>query len=114
MASADFPSGIFMTASAHVPQQRAERGPTQYLLMQWCGHGKQYEKRARRIAIFRPVVRPVAPGGWIIGQNRRRGPACSFFALEHDPEKWMPVFRKDHAPTKKLDHDPVQFDRIMV
>ena len=20
--------------------------------------------------------------------------------LEHDPEKWMPVFRKDHAPTK--------------
>jgi len=21
--------------------------------------------------------------------------------LEHDPEKWMPVFRKDHAPTKK-------------
>jgi carbon-monoxide dehydrogenase medium subunit len=21
-------------------------------------------------------------------------------ALEHDPEKWMPVFGKDHAPTK--------------
>jgi hypothetical protein len=20
--------------------------------------------------------------------------------LEHDPEKWLPVFRKDHAPTK--------------
>jgi hypothetical protein len=35
-------------------------------------------------------------------------------ALEHDPEKWMPVFRKDHAPKKKLDHDPIQFDRIMV
>jgi len=34
--------------------------------------------------------------------------------LEHDPEKWMPVFRKDHAPTKELDHDPIQFDRIMV
>src|SRR6202045_5140365 len=34
--------------------------------------------------------------------------------LEHDPEKWMPVFRKDHAPTKKLDHDPIQFDRTMV
>jgi hypothetical protein len=34
--------------------------------------------------------------------------------LEHDPEKWMPVFRKDHAPTKKLDNDPIQFDRIMV
>jgi hypothetical protein len=21
-------------------------------------------------------------------------------ALEHDPEKWIPVFRKDHAPLK--------------
>src|SRR5580698_3063147 len=40
-----------------------------------------------------------------VGRGRR---------LEHDPEKWMPVFRKDHAPTKKLDHDPIQFDRIMV
>jgi len=28
--------------------------------------------------------------------------------LEHDPEKWKPVFRKDHAPTKKLDHDQIQ------
>jgi hypothetical protein len=35
-------------------------------------------------------------------------------ALEHDPEKWTPVFRKDHAPTKKLDRAPIQFDRIMV
>src|SRR3984957_21346266 len=26
----------------------------------------------------------------------------------------MPVLRKDHAPTKKLDHDPIQFGRIMV
>jgi hypothetical protein len=34
--------------------------------------------------------------------------------IEHDPEKWMPVFRKDHAPTKKLDHDPIQIDLIMV
>jgi hypothetical protein len=23
-----------------------------------------------------------------------------FTSLEHDPEKWNPVFRKDHAPTK--------------
>jgi hypothetical protein len=42
------------------------------------------------------------------------GGAISLRGLEHDPEKWMPVFRKDHAPTKKLDHDPIQFDRIMV
>jgi hypothetical protein len=23
-------------------------------------------------------------------------------ALEHDPEKWMPVFRTDHAPAKSM------------
>jgi hypothetical protein len=23
-----------------------------------------------------------------------------FVAIEHDPEKWSPVFGKDHAPTK--------------
>jgi hypothetical protein len=25
---------------------------------------------------------------------------CWFSALEHDPEKWKPIFRKDHAPSK--------------
>src|SRR6266852_4925456 len=28
--------------------------------------------------------------------------------LEHDPEKWEPVFRKDHAQTERSDHDPIQ------
>jgi hypothetical protein len=27
--------------------------------------------------------------------------------LEHDPEKWNPVFGKDHAQTKKLNHDSI-------
>jgi hypothetical protein len=25
----------------------------------------------------------------------------SAFSIEHDPEKWKPVFRKDHAPSKR-------------
>ena len=25
--------------------------------------------------------------------------------LEHDPEKWKPVFRKDHARKKELERD---------
>src|SRR5262249_5005191 len=25
--------------------------------------------------------------------------------IEHDPEKWIPVFGRDHAPTKKLTRD---------
>jgi hypothetical protein len=25
--------------------------------------------------------------------------------LEHDPEKWMPVFRKDHAQSKNLERN---------
>jgi hypothetical protein len=35
-------------------------------------------------------------------------------ALEHDPEKWKPVFRKDHAQTKRLDHDAILRNRIMI
>jgi hypothetical protein len=34
--------------------------------------------------------------------------------LEHDPEKWAPVFGKDDAQTKDLDHDPIQSNWIMV
>jgi hypothetical protein len=25
--------------------------------------------------------------------------------LEHDPEKWVPVFRKDHAQIKEIERD---------
>jgi hypothetical protein len=28
--------------------------------------------------------------------------------LEHDPEKWTPVFGEDHAQMKNLDLDPIQ------
>jgi hypothetical protein len=34
--------------------------------------------------------------------------------LVHDPEKWKPVFGKDHAPMQNLDLDPIHFDRIKV
>jgi signal transduction histidine kinase len=36
-------------------------------------------------------------------ENRRPNGAIfslKFAPLEHDPEKWTPVFRKDHAPAK--------------
>jgi hypothetical protein len=32
--------------------------------------------------------------------------------LKHDPEKWTPVFRKDHAPAKKLERRPIQSETI--
>jgi hypothetical protein len=38
---------------------------------------------------------------------------CDAVELEHDPEKWKPVFRKDHAQSKRLDHDAIPH-RIMV
>src|SRR5207344_2243723 len=34
-----------------------------------------------------------------------RGRRIQVGALEHDPEKWIPVFGKDHAPTKKQSGD---------
>ena len=63
---------------------------------------------------FSPALRP-----W--DQASPAGPAqCPWFvavdllldSLEHDPEKWEPVFRKDHAQTR--DHDAVQLNRIMI
>src|SRR5262249_16479642 len=35
-------------------------------------------------------------------------------ALEHDPERWKPVFGQDQAPTQYLGHDPIQYARIML
>ena len=35
-------------------------------------------------------------------------------ALEHDPEKWNPVFGKDHAQNKNQDYDPIQLNWIIV
>ena len=35
-------------------------------------------------------------------------------ALEHDSEKWKPVFAQDHAQTNNLDRDPIQSDWITV
>jgi hypothetical protein len=32
-------------------------------------------------------------------------------ALEHDPEKWEPVFREDHAPTTS-EHDPEKWEPV--
>jgi hypothetical protein len=32
--------------------------------------------------------------------------------LEHDPEKWIPVFRKDHAQTKRQSAMLIQPKRI--
>jgi hypothetical protein len=34
--------------------------------------------------------------------------------LEHDPEKWTPVFGKDHAQKKKWSMAPIQRNGIMI
>jgi hypothetical protein len=39
---------------------------------------------------------------------RKTGAPFSFLrivCLEHDPEKWVPVFRKDHAQIKEIEWD---------
>jgi hypothetical protein len=40
-------------------------------------------------------------------------PAADNARLEHDPGKRAPVFRKDHAQTKRWEHDAIQSDRTM-
>jgi hypothetical protein len=42
--------------------------------------------------------------------NAISGTARNTERLEHDPEKWIPVFREDHALLKHPDHNPIQFD----
>jgi hypothetical protein len=38
----------------------------------------------------------------------------SLSALVHDPEKWNPVFRKDHARTKiTREHDSIQLKHAL-
>ena len=44
--------------------------------------------------------------------NRRRD--SDAVRLEHDPEKWEPVFGKRSCSSKKLDFDPIQSNRIKV
>jgi hypothetical protein len=48
--------------------------------------------------VIRPNIENVG-----VDSGKHPGPAariktCAIGALEHDPEKWIPVFRKDHAP----------------
>jgi hypothetical protein len=31
--------------------------------------------------------------------------------IQHDPEKWIPVFRKDHAQ-RNIQHDPEKWQRF--
>jgi hypothetical protein len=49
-----------------------------------------------------------------ISRTASEGLGTAAADLVHDPEKWKPVFGKDHAPTQNLDLDPIQFDRIKV
>ena len=50
-------------------------------------------------------VSDVESGSTLIPMLRRKATiaedAGRASALEHDPEKWTPVFRKDHAQTKR-------------
>jgi hypothetical protein len=33
-------------------------------------------------------------------------------SLEHDPEKWKPVFRKDHVPPRNLERQSIKPEAI--
>jgi hypothetical protein len=52
-----------------------------------------------------------SPPSWKKGRRRIRG-----VALDRDPEKWTPVFRKDHASKKKMtdEHDSTQLEHALV
>jgi hypothetical protein len=43
----------------------------------------------------------------LIFETTPAGGTLTYLRLEHDPEKWKPVFRKDHAQTKRWDPDAI-------
>src|SRR5262249_4883610 len=66
-------------------------------------------RHCRRAAAHRWLVRRTRPRlrPFSSSHEKRRPAMCRALdvcegegALEHDPEKWIPVFGKDHAPTK--------------
>jgi hypothetical protein len=63
-----------------VPSKPAVRGP------QVSGYSRAFSSR-NRVACDAVNDKPIAPA------DKRMDP-------EHDPEKWVPVFGKDHAPPK--------------
>ena len=48
---------------------------------------------------------------WVL---MRRSKGVCHGVLAHDPRKWKPVSRKDHAKSKTLGLDAIQSDRIML
>jgi hypothetical protein len=46
-------------------------------------------------------VKPTARSSTARPQEIAKSPFGKMKKLEHDPEKWVPVFRKDHAQTKR-------------
>jgi hypothetical protein len=51
--------------------------------------------RSRKVEVF--------PDGSLGFADRATSRGTTF--LEHDPEKWVPVFRKDHAQIKEIERD---------
>jgi hypothetical protein len=86
------------------------------VLAAWCartsGSRHWFDSMGNRLASIVPLVGRVAQGHsrlplQLIGRHPggsrcRPGLLCGFhlWILEHDPEKWAPVFGKDHAPTR--------------
>ena len=62
--------------------------------------------RALRRDIPGHEVKTVAEAGWAGVKNGE------LLRLKHDPEKWTPVFRKDHAQTKCQSRVLIKSERI--
>jgi hypothetical protein len=74
------------------------------------GAGAALDRRDHglRVRIRRVGQRPRHPRPALrLDGARRRGRAGDRGVLKHDPEKWEPVFRKDHAQPKRRYRSPL-------
>ncbi len=89
--------GVFWTAFVERYPEKHRANMIQ--LLDWCQTGADLAPYPCELRPGRDRHGPVADRG---PQGHRQGdrqPA----ALEHDPEKWEPVFREDHAQPRKLE-----------
>ena len=64
------------------------------------GRDRVGARKKIRASLPPPQPSPASGRGGTPHPRNRRRPITQRRKLEHDPEKWIPVFGKDHAPTK--------------
>jgi hypothetical protein len=85
-----------------MPQASSSRQPTDWHPSQICRHNDRLKSAA---SISRQLILIAEPRPSCATIRAKLSASSSTCFPVHDPEKWVPVFRKDHAQTKEIERD---------